>query len=64
MATEAKEITREQYYHYERVRQSGMTGMADVRMVMELTGLDKETVYAIRKQYKDLMDKWGRPELW
>lgn len=64
MATEQKEITREEYYAYERVRQSGMTNMFDVRTVVELTGLDRPTVLAIMKRYKELMDTYGRPELW
>lgn len=64
MATETTEIAREEYYAYERVRQSRMTNMHDVRTVMALTGLDRETVMAIIRRYGELMARHGRPELW
>ena len=49
------EITKQEFEDYEAVRVSGVTNMFDVKAVEALSGLDKETIHAIMKQYKDLM---------
>lgn len=58
MTVEVNEITKEQFRAYENVRASGVTNMFDVRMVMELTGLDRETIIAIMRGYEGLMTKY------
>ena len=52
------EITKEQFEAYEEVRASGVTNMYDVGFVENLSGLDRETIRAIMKQYSDLNDKY------
>ena len=52
------EITEEQFQAYEYVRESGVTNMFDVRNVMTLSGLDRETIIAVMKQYGELMKKY------
>lgn len=58
MTVEVKEITKEQFQEYEDVRESGATNIFDVRTVMELSGLDRETTIAIMQGYKTLMVKY------
>ena len=53
-----KEITKEEFQKYENVRVSGVTNMFDVRMVEYLSGLDRDTIFAIMKQYSELMIKY------
>ncbi len=56
--TTAAEITREEFQDYEDVRESGVTNMFDVGMVEDLSGLDRETIFAIMKQYSELNKKY------
>jgi len=51
-----KQITKEQFEAYERVRSSGVTNMFNISLVCELSSLDRETVMAIIKNYGDLME--------
>ena len=37
---------------------SGVTNMFDVRTVEYLSGLDRDTIFAIMKQYSELMIKY------
>ncbi len=39
---------------YERVRRSGETNMADPRKVAELTGMNKERIIIIQRNYDEL----------
>ena len=47
-------ITRDEFQAYEDVRESGVTNMFDVRNVQMLSGLDRETIVAIMKNYQEL----------
>ena len=58
MNEQTNEITKEQFKAYEAVRVSGVTNMFMVSVVCDLSGLTKETVIAIMKQYGDLMVKY------
>ena len=52
------EITKDEFESYEAVRQSGVTNMFMVSVVCDLSGLSKEKVLAIMKQYGTLMEKY------
>ena len=52
------EITKEQFEAYVDVQTSGVTNMFDVRTVGELSGLEKEEILEIMKNYGELKDKY------
>ena len=52
------EITKEQFEAYVDVQMSGVTNMFDVRTVGELSGLEKEEIMEIMKNYGTLKDKY------
>lgn len=52
------QITKEQFDAYEDVRQSGATNMFAVNTVAELSGLEKETILEIMKNYGSLKAKY------
>ena len=51
-----KQITKEQFEVYEKVRSSGVTNMFNISLVCELSCLDRETVMEIIKKYGELME--------
>ena len=51
-------ITKEEFSSYEEVRQSGLTNMFMIAVVEELSGLDKDTVITIMKNYGYLENKF------
>ena len=53
------EITQEQFAAYCRVRESGVTNMMNVRLVSELTGLSRNEVIYIIRNYGKLNDKYS-----
>ena len=52
------EITKEQFEAYVDVQMSGVTNMFDVRTVQSLSGLEKEQIMEIMKNYGTLKDKY------
>ena len=52
------EITKEQFEAYVDVQMSGVTNMFDVKTVGELSGLEKEEIIEIIKNYGTLKDKY------
>lgn len=46
-------ISKEDYEAYESVRQSGVTNMFDVRTVMQLSGLSRDMIMKIMKNYTE-----------
>ena len=52
-------VSKEQMQAYEKVRQSGVTNMFDVRTVGELTGMSKEELLYIMSHYEALMEKYS-----
>ncbi len=59
METEQEiEITEEEFNSYERVRASGVTNMFMVTTVCQLSGLEREKVMAIMKNYSELAEKY------
>ena len=52
-----KMITKEEFEAYESVRESGVTNMFALTTVMELSGLSKEKILDIMKDYVNLSKK-------
>ena len=53
-----EEITQEQFEAYVDVQESGVTNMFDVKTVGELSGLEKEEIMTIMKNYGQLKEKY------
>ena len=53
------EITKEQFEAYVDVQMSGVTNMFNVKLVGELSGLEKEQIITIMKSYGELKDKYN-----
>ena len=51
-------ITREDFEAYVDVQESGVTNMFNAKLVGELSGLDKEQIITIMKNYGTLKDKY------
>tara|TARA_R110000737_G_scaffold113493_1_gene146632 strand:+ start:138 stop:359 length:222 start_codon:yes stop_codon:yes gene_type:complete len=54
-----RKITQEQFEAYEDVRVSGITNMFDVKTVGQLSGLEREEIMEIMKNYGTLNDKYN-----
>ena len=52
------EITKDDFASYESVRESGVTNMFAVRTVSELSGLSREQILYIMKNYGELCKKY------
>ena len=52
------EITKKQFEAYVDVQMSGVTNMFNVKLVGELSGLEKEEIMEIMKSYGTLKDKY------
>ena len=52
-------IAPEDYEAYEEVRQSGVTNMFDIPMVMELSGLPRDVIMKIMKHYSEARKVYG-----
>ncbi len=52
------EITKKEFRAYQWVRASGITNMYDVPVVEDLSGLDRDTIFAIMRHYGDLTIKY------
>ena len=50
-------ITQEQFESYVDVQESGVTNMFDVRTVSAHSGLDKQEIMYIMKNYSELLEK-------
>lgn len=51
-------ITKKEFLAYEDIRQSGVTNMFDARMVSALSGLSREKIIQIMKEYNVLSNKY------
>ena len=52
-------ITKQQFDDYVDVQMSGVTNMFDVRTVSSLTGLTRDEITNIMKNYRELQEKYG-----
>ena len=55
-------ITKEKFEAYVDVQESGVTNMFDVRTVSMLSGLDREEIMAIMKNYSNLKEKYNESD--
>ena len=55
-----KDVTKKELEAYEAVRSSGATNMFDTRVVSDLSGLDREKILTIIKNYDSLMKKYPK----
>ena len=53
-----EKITKQQFEAYIDVQMSGVTNMFDVRTVQSLSGLNKEEIMEIMKNYGELKAKY------
>jgi len=53
-----EKITKENFEAYVGVQESGVTNMFNVKLVGELSGLDKEQIMTIMENYGTLKDKY------
>ena len=53
------EITKEQFTAYVRVQKSGVTNMFDITTVKSITGLSKEQIIYIMKNFSKLEEKYN-----
>mgnify|MGYP001208533899 FL=1 len=60
MSKHFKDITAYEYAQYEVCRESGVTNMFDVTNVMNITGLDKQTIMDIISNYDYLRAKYSK----
>ena len=51
-------ITKDQFEVYVDVQMSGLTNMMDVRTVSELSGLERQEIITIMRNYNELQDKY------
>ena len=52
-------ITQDQFDAYEDVRESGVTNMFNVAVVSDYSGLNKQEIMTIMKNYSTLQEKYG-----
>ena len=52
-------ITQDQFDSYESVRESGVTNMFNVAVVSDYSGLNRQDIMTIMKNYSTLQEKYG-----
>ena len=52
-------ITQDEFAAYEDVRESGVTNMFNVSVVSDYSGLSRDKIMTIMKNYSDLNDRYG-----
>ena len=52
-------ITQDQFEAYVNVQMSGVTNMMDLKTVSELSGLERQKIITIIRNYNKLQDKYG-----
>ena len=52
-------ITQDQFDAYESVRESGITNMFNVAVVSDYSGLNRQEIMTIMKNYSTLQEKYG-----
>ena len=53
------EITQDDFQAYEDVRESGVTNMMAVNIVSDYSGLSRDKIVSIMKNYSELNKKYG-----
>ena len=52
-------ITQDEFAAYEDVRESGVTNMFNVSVVSDYSGLSRDKIMTIMKNYSELNEKYG-----
>ena len=52
-------ITQDEFDAYEEVRESGVTNMFNVSVVSDYSGLNRQQIMTIMKNYSELNEKYG-----
>jgi len=52
-------ITQDEFDAYEEVRESGVTNMFNVSIVSDYSGLNRQQIMTIMKNYSELNEKYG-----
>ena len=59
MTIETVNVTQDEFNAYEDVRESGVTNMFNVSVVSDYSGLSRDKIITIMKNYNTLADKYG-----
>ena len=59
MTTETTQITQDEFDSYVEVQESGITNMFNVNVVSDYSGLSRDKIMTIMKNYSDLNDRYG-----
>jgi len=59
MTTETTQVTQDEFDSYVEVQESGITNMFNVSVVSDYSGLSRDKIMTIMKNYSDLNDKYG-----
>jgi len=54
----ATQITQQDFQEYVRIQRSGKTNMFDVVMVESLSGLSRDKIIDIMKNYNEYIKRW------
>ncbi len=57
--TETTQITQDEFDSYVEVQESGITNMFNVSVVSDYSGLSRDKIMTIMKNYGDLNDRYG-----
>ena len=57
--TETTQVTQDEFDAYVEVQESGITNMFNVSVVSDYSGLSRDKIMTIMKNYTDLNDKYG-----
>ena len=57
--TETTQVTQDEFDSYVEVQESGITNMFNVSVVSDYSGLSKDKIMTIMKNYGDLNDRYG-----
>jgi len=59
MTTETTQVTQDEFDSYVEVQESGITNMFNVSVVSDYSGLSRDKIMTIMKNYGDLNDRYG-----
>ena len=59
MTTETTQVTQDEFDSYVEVQESGITNMFNVNVVSDYSGLSRDKIMTIMKNYGDLNDRYG-----
>ena len=54
-----EQVTQDEFDSYVEVQESGITNMFNVSVVSDYSGLSRDKIMTIMKNYSDLNDKYG-----